>query len=304
MVENLSEQLTSLLTNGFIKQFIQFLIWVILILALSWFLKKRITTHISDNSSRYHARKIVTVTSYVLIVILAIISFAGKVQYFTISIGLLSAGIAFTLQEVFLSMAGWFSIFSSKLYAPGDRIEMNGIKGDVIDISFTKTTLMEIGEWVKSDNYSGRIVQLSNAFVFKGPVFNYSNDFPFVWDVIELPIKYGSDVALTQSVIMEIANKSLMEYANFAKADWANMVNKYRIENANVEPSISFKLTDNWILFTLRFVVDYKARRSVKTEIYHEILTAIEKSNGKIKLASATFEVTAVPNINVEMNRK
>lgn len=33
---------------------------------------------------------------------------------------------------------------------------------------------MEIGEWVKSDNYSGRIVQISNTFVFKGAVQNYS----------------------------------------------------------------------------------------------------------------------------------
>jgi len=99
---------------------------------------------------------------------------------------LLTAGITITLQELILSVAGSFYIFLLGVYKPGDRIEINNIKGDVIDIDSIYTTMMEIGEWVSSDNYSGRIVKLSNAFVFKGPVYNYSKDFPFVWDEFNL----------------------------------------------------------------------------------------------------------------------
>ena len=79
---------------------------------------------------------------------------------------------------------------------------MNGVKGDVIDIGITKTTLMEIGNWVSGDNYSGRIVQISNSFIFKGSVHNYSTDFPFVWDEINLPIRYGSDIVLAKEIIL------------------------------------------------------------------------------------------------------
>ena len=100
--------------------------------------------------------------------------------------------LGYLLQEyrlpsrTYFKFAGSVYIFIVRVYDPGDRIEINGIKGDVIDIDSIYTTMMEIGQWVSSDNYSGRIVKLSNAFVFKGPVYNYSQDFPFVWDEIDL----------------------------------------------------------------------------------------------------------------------
>ena len=81
-------------------------------------------------------------------------------------------------------------------YAPGDRVQLGGIMGDVIDISILRTTLMECGDWVKADLYNGRIVRIANSFVFKAPVFNYSGDFHFVWDEITVPIKYGSQQLL------------------------------------------------------------------------------------------------------------
>ena len=184
---------------------------------------------------------------YFLIFLLAIASFTGRLEYLGISIGFISAGIAFALQEVILSIAGWVAILTNKLYSPGDRIELNGVKGDVIDVSITQTTLMEMGQWVSSDNYNGRIVRISNAFVFKSPIYNYSTDFPFVWDEINLPIHYQSDTKLAGEIILQIANDSLSDYAKFAEEHWKTMVKKYLIEHAIVEPTLSVKLTDNWV---------------------------------------------------------
>ncbi|MCO6491105.1 MAG: mechanosensitive ion channel family protein [Phaeodactylibacter sp.] len=146
-----------------------------------------------------------------------------------------------------------------------------------------------------SDNYSGRILQISNSFVFKGPVFNYSTDFPFVWDEITLPVKYGSDVGLAHRIIEEVAAGLLGEYAGYARQYWKKMVRKYLIEDANVTPVIFIRLTDNWIEFTLRFVVDYKRRKSNKTLLYQRLLEQFNATEGKVQLASATLDITAVP---------
>lgn len=282
----------------------QFLLWIIFILFLTWLIRKAINKTIADNTMRYHAKKVVRLASYAFIVLLAIVTFTGKFQYFPITIGMISAGLAFALQEVILSVAGWIAIFSSKKYKPGDRIEINKVKGDVIDISITKTTLMEIGEWVSSDNYSGCIVQISNSFVFKGPVRNYSTDFPFVWDEINLPVRYGSDIQLANQLILETAQINLADYSNFAKDHWKLMVRKYLIENAYVEPTLTIKLTDNWIEFNLRYVVDYKKRRITKDKLYKDIISAIDKSEGKVSLASATFEIVANSKLQVELGEK
>ncbi len=60
---------------------------------------------------------------------------------------------------------------------------------------------MECGQWVNADLYNGRIVRIANSFVFKEPVFNYSGDFPFLWDEIMVPIKYGSDYRLARQLL-------------------------------------------------------------------------------------------------------
>lgn len=280
-----------------------FLFWVLVIFVIKSLITRYINRSVKDNSARYRTKKIVRLVSYILIGLLAIFSFTGNMEQFGLSLGLITAGLAFALQEVILSVFGWIVIFTTNSYSPGDRIEINGIKGDVIDIGVTKTTLMEIGEWVKSDNYNGRIVQISNSFIFKGPVRNYSTDFPFVWDEIILPITFNSDLKLTRELVLAAAEKHLISYSQFAKENWEKMVKKYLIENANVEPSLMFVLNDNWVEFTLRYVVDYKKRGATKYSLFSDIYDSVNKTNGKVAFASATFELVGMPELKVKLDK-
>ena len=81
---------------------------------------------------------------------------------------------------------------------------------------------------------------------------------------------------------------------------WNQVVNKYYIENAQVEPTLAITMTDNWIQFNLRYIVDYKKRRYTKNILNELIGKEIRKTDGKIQLASATFEIVSIPNINVK----
>ena len=164
--------------------------------------------------------------------------------------------------------------------------------------------MMEIGQWVTSDNYSGRIVKLSNAFVFKGPVYNYSQDFPFIWDEFNLPIRYGSDIELAKTIVSKIASETLSEFVAASITKWKEVVDKYYIENAQVDPSIAIKMTDNWVEFNLRYIVDYKKRRLTKHTLNELIGKAFEKTNGKVVLASATFEIVHIPSVYVKKEKE
>jgi small-conductance mechanosensitive channel len=280
-----------------------FLFWIILIFVFKSLITRYVNKNVKDNSARYRTKKIVRLLSYILIGLIAIFSFTGNMEQFGLSLGLITAGLAFALQEVILSVFGWIIIFTTNSYSPGDRIEINGIKGDVIDIGVTKTTLMEIGEWVKSDNYNGRIVQISNSFIFKGPVRNYSTDFPFVWDEIVLPITFDSDLEMVNQIVKKASDEYLIEYSQFAKDNWEIMVKKYLIENANVEPNLQFVLNDNWVEFTLRFVVDYKKRGTTKHKLFNSIYNSVMKSGGKVSFASATFELVGMPELKVKLEK-
>lgn len=279
---------------------LRYLVWVVVIILVISFLRNFVKRKLPDIAIRYKSQKAIEILGYLIIILVTITYFTGSIKDVTIIIGLLTAGITITLQELILSVAGSFYIFVVKVYKPGDRIEMNGIKGDVIDIDSIYTTMMEIGEWVSSDNYSGRIVKLSNAFVFKGAIYNYSQDFPFVWDEINLPIRYGGDLERAKSIVRNTADELLSDYVKQSITQWQTVVKKYYIEDAIVEPTLALKLTDNWIEMNLRYIVDYKKRRTTKHLLSEAIEQKIRATAGAVELASTTFEVVRIPGVKLE----
>jgi small-conductance mechanosensitive channel len=163
------------------------------------------------------------------------------------------------------------------------------------------TTIMEMGQWVSSDNYTGRIVKLSNAFVFKGPIKNYSMDFPFIWDEINIPITYQSEVELAKKLILENASKILSEYTENSKLKWQEMVARYYIEDATLDPTLAIKLTDNWIEINLRYITDYKRRRNTKNMLFEAIEKAINQTSQKVSIASSTIQLMNYPPNDIRM---
>ena len=298
----MQETIKRLLYNPTVGKFIAAAVAVVVILTISGFLQRSISRYIKTTETRYRARKLVGLAGYFVAAFAITIVFSEKLGSFTVAFGVAGAGIAFALQEVIASVAGWIAISLGGFYAPGDRIELDGIKGDVIDVSILRTTLMEVGEWVNGDLYTGRIVRITNSFVFREPVYNYSGDFLFLWDEITLPVRYGSDWKLARTMLRDLVEEVLVDYSNQVKDSWKNMVRQYRVEDANVEPMITLQATDNWIQFTVRYVVDYRKRRWMKDHLFTRILEEIDKSDNRIRLASATFEV--VPGSTLDVHFK
>ena len=265
------------------------------------FAQRSLGRYVKDVDTRYRARKFVTFLGYLSALLIISIVFSDKLGGFTVAFGVAGAGIAFSLQEVIASVAGWAAISVGNFYSPGDRVQVGGIRGDVIDVSILRTTLMEVGEWVAADLYTGRIVRVSNSSVFKDPVFNYSGDFPFLWDEITLPVKYGSDWKEAREMLRGLVNEVLVGYADQVKESWLNVVRQYRVEQANVEPMITLRATDNWIEFTVRYVVDYRKRRWMKDHLFTRILEEVDKSDNRIRLASATFELVSGSELDVRL---
>ncbi|MBU2945403.1 mechanosensitive ion channel family protein [Zobellia uliginosa] len=296
------DALLNFLKDPLAAKVLKLLLWIIFIVFSIGFLRKLLKKRISDVTIRYKAQKGVELVGYFLIFFLILISFTVKsIADYTIIIGLFTAGITFTLQELILSITGSFYIFFVRVYKPGDRIEINGIKGDVIDIDSIYTTLMELGEWVSSDNYSGRIVKISNSFVFKGPIKNYSMDFPFLWDELNIMITYESNIALAKKIILDDATDLLSEYTKNSLTKWKEMVAHYYIEDATLEPTVALKITDNWIEINLRYITDYKRRRITKNQLFERIQQSIFASNGKVVLASTTLQLLKIPDVNVQV---
>jgi small-conductance mechanosensitive channel len=264
------------------------------------FARRGINRYVDDADSRYRARKLVGLAGYAVLAFYITLVFRDRLSGVTLTFGIIGAGIAFALQEVFTSAAGWVAITFGRMFKVGDRIEVSGVKGDVIDVSLIRTTLVELGNWVQGDLYSGRLVRVANSAVFKSPVFNYSADFPFLWDELTLPVRYGSDRSLARSILLRAANEVVGSYVPEAVQTWNAMINRYRVVPASVEPLVSLVANDNWMEFTLRYVVDYRARRRTRDALFDRILDDVEASEGKVSLASATFELVGPARANLK----
>lgn len=282
-----------------VGKFVSVLIGIIIINVLVRLSRRALLPRIEGTDTRYRFRKLIGFLGILVGFILITVVFSDKLGNLTVAFGVAGAGIAFALQEVIASIAGWAAISVGGFYSVGDRVQVGGITGDVIDIGILRTTVMELGEWVKADLYNGRIVRIANSFVFKAPVFNYSADFHFIWDEITVPVKYGSDYHLAREILLAIATEQVGSYIPHAQKDWEQMVRKFMIEKATVEPMVTMIANDNWIEFTVRYVIDFKKRRSTKDLLFTKILDAFQATNGTVSLASATFQLVDAPVLNV-----
>ncbi|MBZ0186886.1 MAG: mechanosensitive ion channel, partial [Candidatus Obscuribacterales bacterium] len=149
--------------------------------------------------------------------------------------------------------------------------------------------------------YTGRIVRVANSFIFTEPMFNYSGDFPFIWDEITVPIKYGTDHQLADKLLKQIVEEVSQEYVADAQKHWSQIERKFLVENARTEPMVTLNLNDNWIEFTLRYVVEFKRRRLTKDALFRRILDEFDKTEGRVAIASATFHLVETPPIDVRV---
>ncbi|MDQ6735236.1 MAG: mechanosensitive ion channel family protein, partial [Nitrospirota bacterium] len=164
-------------------------------------------------------------------------------------IGLLGAGLAFALQKVVTSFAGYFVILRGKTFNVGDRISMGGVRGDVIALNFIQTVIMEMGEppavqsqdpgmWVMSRQYSGRIVTISNAQIFEEPVYNYTRDFPYIWEEMHIPISFKDDRQRAEQIILEAVQRNTTDVTHMAQPELDRLKARFFIEAADIQPRV------------------------------------------------------------------
>jgi small-conductance mechanosensitive channel len=255
------------------------------------------TLRVKDTTNRYYLRKAVhylTVVALMFALALLWRPFAGRIG---VVVGLLAAGLALAMQEVLGALAGWISILTGRQFRVGDRIQMCGVRGDVLDITPLRTRILESGSsadpesWIRGRQYTGRVVSLSNRFVFTAPVFNSSTVLDHLWEELTLPVPYEADWHLAERILCEEAQSvsSTVE----ARRAIEQMRHRYPVAEAEVDPRVFVRATPNWVELSARFVVPVRAARQVKDQVTRRVLDRFAESG--IRVASVTQDITIHP---------
>src|SRR5438132_361302 len=260
---------------------------ILVIHAASRLLEKTLPYHFVRADERYHVRKFVVFLGYFVAILFLVVLFEDRLGRLSLALGFAGAGLVVALQDVVAGFAGWFAIAFARLYTVGDRIQIGETKGDVVDISILRTTVLETGKWVSGDSYNGRIARIPNGAVLKGPVFNYSQGFRFIWDEIKIPLTAQSDHLLAREMLLRIAEETAAHFLKEAENAWKQVTDNFRIENPRLGPTVALVVNGGCLEFTVGYIVDYTERASMKDRLFTKVAEEIRKSNGRLDWASS-----------------
>lgn len=252
---------------------------------------KIIASKVHSARDAYRDRKLLSTVVVVGSVLYLIVLWGRLIPAHGTFFGLLGAGLAIALREPLLSIAGRIAIFAGHIFDAGDRIQINQQSGDIIDVGFFYTRMMEIGNWIHGDQYSGRILQFPNAQIFGTGVFNYTRDFPYIWDEVALDVTYESNIDAATKIMLEAGTKYTQDFMEGAEHNLRRMQEYFLVPDFELKPQVYINVTTNWVGLTMRYLVDPKKRRAASTFLYRTIFDAVQKSDD-IEIGTDTSQVT------------
>lgn len=288
---------------------------LVAVTAVRWLFRLAITHLVRGDGmhvARFWARQVVNVVLAGIFVAVVFSIWLNNSTSAAAGLGLFSAGLAFALQQVITSVAGYLLILRGNIFGIGDRIDMGGVRGDVIGLGFLRTTIMEMGappgdtdsaeadaaSWVMARQYTGRIVTVANNAIFSDPVFNYSRDFPYLWEELHIPVKYTADHPQAEKILLDVAEDHSVDVDTVRSDALDQMRRRYLMPPTDLEPAVFYQLTDNWVMLTVRFAVPARGIRKIKSDMSREILTRFAAAG--IEVASATYDIVGLPAVRLQ----
>ena len=272
------------------KKLMQTILVIVVNYLLIFILVGIVNRRVENIKARHVFRKNIVYLFNFFALLLIIYVWVRNISSIAILLGFASAGTALALQEVLLSIAGWFLIIGRRPFEVGDRIELGGVKGDVIDIRLLQTSLLEIGNWVDADQSTGRVVNIPNSVVFKKENYNYSRGFDFIWNEIPVLVTFESDWKRGKEIMLAHAHKQAEGMEERVKKAIRVMANRYMIYYDKLTPIVYVNIKDSGIELTVRYLTEAKRRRATQDELCRAILEDFAKES-TVNFAYPTYRI-------------
>lgn len=271
--------------TGIDSEYIKLTILTILIFLVFGIIKsiiKKIYSNlpVNDKKKFFRNRKIriiLTAISFILVFLLWGEKLSGIVTF----ISLISAGLTIAVREIIFNFFAGIYINLKKPFEIEDRIEINGIKGDVISMTSLSFEVLELGERVYGEQSTGRIVHVPNSYIFTYTLKNYTKVFKYIWDEIKVDVSLDADIRKTEEILYEIVfdNETLREIPKKMEDAVDEAILEYRIYYNNLDPIIYIKIERSHIEMYIRYLVNPKKARDVQNEINMRIMEEYQKGN-------------------------
>ncbi|MBP3831293.1 MAG: mechanosensitive ion channel [Clostridia bacterium] len=238
---------------------------------------------VSDKKKYFRNRKI-KISLTIICWLVVILIWKEQIKSLITLISFVSAAVTIALREIIFNFFAGIYINAKKIFEIEDRIEIKGIKGDVITMHSLGFEMLEIADGNEYEQSTGKIVHIPNSAVFSEPTKNFTKAFKYIWDEIKINIELDSDVEETKSYIYNILKNIdiLKEIPEKMENQVDDVTVQYRIYYNKLEPIIYTRIDESHIELSLRYLVHPKKIRIVQNEIYLKVLEEYNKGNIKL----------------------
>lgn len=246
---------------------------------------RRIVFHyVTDVRRRNQMLQVRSVVIGFLALIVLALEFVSEAGSLATVIGLATAGLAVALQDVILSLAGYFRMGGRFGIKVGDWVELHGVRGEVIDIGPTKLTMLELAAENGTREPTGRLVVIPNSAVFREKFANRTHDTSLAWDEIELTVSPDCDYRLAEKRMLEAVEERFAHYRDAARIESRTLERRFNLRMEPPRPQSRLKIASDAIRLNVRYPVDARVRARVADEISRRILEML-KAEPTIRLA-------------------
>ena len=152
--------------------------------------------------------------------------------------------------------------------------------------------------WVRARQFTGRIVTVTNDKIFDEPVYNFTQEFRFIWEDLHIPVPYRADRDRAERILVEAVREATRDSQADSDAGRRRLEKKYGLTLDSHDPRVYWTLTDNWLEMSVRFVVPDHGIREIKDQINRTILREFDAAG--LEIASATVDISSVPPLRFE----
>lgn len=169
---------------------------------------------------------------------------ANELRAFAVSLVAIAVAIVLATKELILCLSGTALRIGANAYTIGDRIEINGVRGNVIDQTFLATTVLEIGPGHVTSQYSGRAIVFPNSLLLAHPLINETYMKEYIVHVVTIPLSVTDDWQRAEKLLLQIADEECRPFLEDAARHMKELEGKNWIDVPSVSPRVSIQLPD------------------------------------------------------------
>jgi small-conductance mechanosensitive channel len=266
------------------------LIVLFIVFGIGEIARRSIFRYVRDSRRRYQFLLIRRIAVWVAMLIIIVLTFSSELTSVATFAGLLTAGVVVALQNVILSVAGYFFLIGKYGIRVGDRVQLAGVNGEVVDVGLVRIHLLELGSTGGDSQPSGRVVAFSNSIVFQ-PTSGLFKQIPgasFVWHEISLTFGPENDYKAVKQRVTAGVEAGFKEYKEKMERQQRQLeLSVNSISSIELHPRVRTHYTQSGIEAIVRYPADFQSVSEIDDAIMRELLAAIDKEP-KLKLLGST----------------